>query len=554
VELREYGRILRRHWLLMFLATAIGAAAAVGVTAASSKIYKAKATAFVSTSPSIGGKTGSSLADSSKFGLDRVKSYVELADSELVLQPVIDGLGLPLTVSTLAREVSAQNPTDTLLLDIVVSDGDPARAARIANAVATQLGVVIETLETPRAGTTAPVKVTVTRPAVRPHSAAAPRPTLNLALGIILGLAVGFALSMLREMGSKTIQGPEDVRAITGSSPLGSVANSAEFAKSPLVALTARTVNAESYRTIRTRLQLVDVDHPPRCIVVTSAVPGEGKTVSAANLAITLASAGARVCLVEADMRRPRLHTYLGLEGSVGLSNVLAEQHKLDDLLVDWHNHLLTVLGAGTAPPDPSELLGSQHMRDLLSTLRSRFDYVVIDSPPLLPVTDAAVLAQQVDGAVLIVRHGHTHHEQLQRAVETLRQANARLLGTAITFAPASKPYYSYGYQEYLGSKRAARFRSKAQRGVSNTPVPVPTDDSGSTGAVPPSDLALSVQPATSRMTSVVRRNAQTHPLRVSRQLRARTAIVAPRAGTDEPRPRQPPRQTVEDHRNGSRH
>jgi receptor protein-tyrosine kinase len=466
VELRDYWRVLRHRWILILLITLAGGAAAFGLTALATKTYTARATVFVSTAPSTSGAAGQSLADSSKFGLDRIKSYVELADSELVLQPVISTLHLNTTVSALARTVTATNPVDTVLLYISVADTDPVQAARTANAVAIQVGNTIESLETPRAGSTSPVKVTVTREATIPTAPTSPRPKLNLALGLFVGLAAGIGIAMLRELLDTTVSGAGDVATITGSAPLAAVPGTADFGKNPLVALNSWSVSAESFRTFRTRLGFVDVDHPPRCIVITSAVTGEGKTVSACNLAITLAMAGASVCLVEADLRRPRLYRYMEIDGSVGLTDVLAEKHGLDDVIIPWHDGLLSVLAAGTTPPDPSELLGSQHMRDLLKRLRRRFEYVVIDSPPLLPVTDAAVLAQQVDGAVLIVRQGRTRRDQLARAAEVIRQANARLLGAALTFAELSRGgEYTYGYGAIVDQGVRSRPASAKGRG-----------------------------------------------------------------------------------------
>lgn len=446
MEARDYLRVLRTHWVLILVMTLLGAGVAGGLTAASHREYTARAKVFVSTAPSLSSRT--SLADSSKFGLDRVKSYVQLADSELVLAPVIASLGLDMTVNRLAEKVSAQNPVDTLFLDVLVVDSNAARSADIANAVANQLGKVIDTLETPRSGAIAPVKVTVTRTATTPQSPTSPRPILNLALGIVVGLALGVALSVLRQATDTSVAGAKDVQEITGGLPLGSVAYSSDLHKAPLAALTPQSPASEAYRTIRTRLQFVDVEQPPRCFVVTAALPGQGKTVTACNLAITIAKSGARVCLVDADLRKPKIHTLFGLEGSIGLSNVLAGQYELDDLLVDWRSGLLSVLSAGTTPSDPSELLGSPPMQTLLQELRTRFHYVIFNAPPLLPVTDGAVLSQAVDGALVVVRNAKIRRDQLQRSVEILRQANARLLGTVITFAGSTKGERGYGYDE----------------------------------------------------------------------------------------------------------
>ena len=175
-------------------------------------------------------------------------------------------------------------------------------------------------------------------------------------------------------------------------------------------------------------------------------MPDEGKTTSACNIALTLALTGSRVVLVEADLRKPRVCDYLGLDSGAGLTNVLAGQHALEDVLVPWKRKTLTVLPAGPVPPNPSELLGSQHMTTLLQALAADFDHVVIDTPPLLPVTDAAVLATIADGAVLIVRHGRSSRDDLELATQALAAVNARLLGTVLNFIPVRRGGYGYGY------------------------------------------------------------------------------------------------------------
>jgi capsular exopolysaccharide synthesis family protein len=188
---------------------------------------------------------------------------------------------------------------------------------------------------------------------------------------------------------------------------------------------------------MRTTLQFVDVDQPPRVIVITSALASEGKTTTACNLAIALAQSSLRVCLVEADMRRPNASTLMGIDGSIGLSNVVAGQIDLADALMPWHRGLLTILPAGTTPPDPTRLLGSKNMAAVLAHLRAEFDFVIIDAPPILPVSDAAVLARSTDGAVLVARYGKTRREQLTSAIADLEAVKARLIGTALTMVPA---------------------------------------------------------------------------------------------------------------------
>jgi capsular exopolysaccharide synthesis family protein len=231
---------------------------------------------------------------------------------------------------------------------------------------------------------------------------------------------------------------------------------------------------------LRTNLRFADVDNPPRTIVVTSSMPGEGKSTSACNLALTLALTGSKVVLVEADLRKPRVCEYLGLDSGAGLTNVLAGQNTLDDVLVSWRRGTLTVLPSGPVPPNPSELLGSQHMGNLVKALSAGFDYVVIDTPPLLPVTDAAVLATLTDGALLIARHGKTSRDDVERAARSLEAVNARLLGTVLNAVPLRASGYGYGYGYGYAEDKPAGGRSKgrsSQRRPQREPQPVPADE-----------------------------------------------------------------------------
>jgi capsular exopolysaccharide synthesis family protein len=184
-------------------------------------------------------------------------------------------------------------------------------------------------------------------------------------------------------------------------------------------------------------------------IAISSPLPAEGKTTTACNIALTLAQSGARVILVEGDLRKPSVGDYLGISNAAGLTNVLAGRHELRDVIVSYQRDTLAVLPSGPTPPNPSELLGSQQMRNLLTSLANHYDLVIIDAPPLLPVTDAAVLAAAADGAILVVRHGKTRREEVERALQSLTSVNAKVLGTVLNFAPRRSRrggYDGYGY------------------------------------------------------------------------------------------------------------
>jgi capsular exopolysaccharide synthesis family protein len=437
VTLRAYLHILLKRWRMVLLGTVVGLGAAGLFSYLATPVYAANATAFVAIS-SAGTGADASLYQSSQFAMQRVKSYTEVVKSPDVLQPVIDELDLPMTVRDLRRVVAANNPVDTVLIQITASDRSPARARDIANAVSDQLGVVIERLETPREGGQAPVKVTTTVPSQTPQFPTSPRIPLNLALGLLAGLALGVVVAVVREQQDTTVKGGE-VEELTGHAPLALIGVNPQAKTHALITMRGHGRAVEEFRSLRTTLQFVDVDQPPKVIVITSALAAEGKTTTACNLAISLAQSSLKVCLVEADLRRPMASTMMGIDGSIGLSNVVAGQLDLADAMLPWHRGLLTILPAGTTPPDPTGLLASNNMASVLASLREDFDYVIIDAPPILPVSDAAVLARGSDGAVLVVRHGKSRREQVSRAVADLESVQARLIGTALTFVPARR-------------------------------------------------------------------------------------------------------------------
>ena len=234
---------------------------------------------------------------------------------------------------------------------------------------------------------------------------------------------------------------------------LGIIPEDNEARANPLISAEQGNLRAEAYRQVRTNLQFIDVERSVKSVVITSAIPDEGKSTTACNLAIAFARTGARVLLVEADLRRPRTADYLGIEGAVGLTNVLLGQVPVGDVLQTWGTLPLKVLPSGPIPPNPSELLGSTPMIELVRLLGSHADIVILDAPPLLPVTDAAVLSTVCDGALIVARHGHTRRDQLAAADEAVTKVGGRVLGVLLNRVPrrgAGKGYgYEYGYGYY---------------------------------------------------------------------------------------------------------
>ena len=447
MSLGDYISAVRRRWLSVLAITLVVFGFAAISTYSSPKVYTATAQNFVALASDAAGD--SSPLTGAQFAAQRVKSYTEIVTSPDVLVPVVSELNLPYTAQELAGKVSATNPPLTVLLMVSAIDGSPAQAAAIANAVSVELGRTIEELETPNAQTVAPVKVTLTDPAEPPSAPSSPKTRINLILGLVLGLAAGIGSALLRNALDTTVKSPKELDQLATAPSLGAVLFDTNAKTQVLSALDATAVQSEGYRTIRANLQYVNVDDPIHAFVVTSAAPRDGKTTVACNLAIAVAQAGRKVCLVEADLRRPRVSEYLQLNAQTGLTEVLSGQIKLEDALQDWGRGMLKVLPPGAIPPNPSELLGSHQMAQVISNLKREFDVVILDTPPLLAVSDAAVLASQADGAVVVVRHGKSSKDAVRNAVASLEQINANILGTVLNAVPVKRggSYgYAYGY------------------------------------------------------------------------------------------------------------
>lgn len=479
---------LKRRWLIPVVAVVAALLLGFGWMALKTPMYKATSQVFVSSSSGDGEVAGAAY-QGALFAQNRVATYAQLVTSPEVLGPVATDLGLTATPQELAEQVSAVNQPQTVLLEVTATSTSAAQAAALSNAAGKRLADAIEALETPSDKSASPIKVTVTKPATPPAEPYSPNPITTFGLAGLLGLALGVGLALLREQLDTTIKSSRELTERSGATPLGVVGYDAGAEADPLAALNPQSPRSEAFRTMRTNLSYTDVDNPPKVVAITSSVPGEGKSTAACNLAITLAQAGLRVCLVEADLRRPRVAEYLGIDSAIGLTDVLAGKIELSEALLPWNRDLLTVLPCGAIPPNPSELLASDQMRIMLAALRQDFDGVIMDAAPLLPVADGAITASIADGAILMVRYGKTTTDQLDKAIDALGQVDARLLGTVLNYAPSKKRNgYGYGYGESKqGEGKLKRFgRDKAQPGGVSDSQPGVEPPSGETESVPP--------------------------------------------------------------------
>ncbi|WP_166980707.1 polysaccharide biosynthesis tyrosine autokinase [Paramicrobacterium fandaimingii] len=470
MELRDYIRILHKNWMLIIACVLVGVAVAATYSLMTAPKYQTSTQLYVSVQ---GGDTAGSAVDlvqGTSFARQAVTSYVDVVDTAIVLDRVIEELGMDTTTSQLANKISAESPQNTVLINVTVTDTDAGQAAEIANKVGEVFSdVVVNQLEKPEGDAPSLVRIETVQPAVAPTDPVSPNVKLNIVLGLLLGLAVGIGVAVLRFVLDTRIHSQHDIEQVTDSTLLGGIALDPDAKKRPLVVhADPRSPRAESFRSLRTNLQFVNVQGGPRSYVITSSIPGEGKSTTAANLAISLAETGAKVALVDGDLRLPKLAEYMGIEGSVGLTDVLIGRADLVDVLQKWGRGQLFVLPSGQLPPNPSEMLGSEAMERTLKTMTDAFDYVLIDAPPLLLVTDAAVVSKLTGGAIMIAASGRTKRQELANAVRTLEGIGSKLVGVIVTMLPTKGPdSYAYGQYSYGGVSDTERLLDEDERSSS---------------------------------------------------------------------------------------
>lgn len=338
--------------------------------------------------------------------------------------------------------------------------------------------------------------ISIIEPAITPTAPISPKVLETVALAAAIGLALSLGGAFLIEYLDDTIKSPDDVERAVDLPTLGTIAriDGQEYPDKLIAAVHPRSPITEAYRSLRTNIRFSALDSPLRTLMVTSPNPIEGKSVTLANLAVVMAQSGMRVVAVDTDLRRPVLHKVFGIDNSRGLSDAILdaendpdEETHLDGLfsldsavpgdrddeedgvlgcLKPTGIENLWVMSSGAVPPNPAEMLGSERMRGMIEQLKAQADIVLFDSPPVLAVTDAAVLATQLDGVLLVSDAGRTRRAMAQRAVEGLRKVNANVLGVVLNRLSSSHngySYYNYYYYESDDGKRRRRRRSNGR-------------------------------------------------------------------------------------------
>ncbi|MBT1624261.1 polysaccharide biosynthesis tyrosine autokinase [Curtobacterium flaccumfaciens pv. oortii] len=445
--------MLRRGWILLAASALIGGAGGYVLAMVQPPTYEAATSLYVSVP---GASNSSELAQGGTAAEQKVQSFANVAVSTRVLGPVIRDLGLDTTPQDLAKHVSAQTPIDSVLVNVTVTDGDPTQAAAIANGIGKSLATVVtKELEEPAQGAS-PFRIETIEPAVVPTAAASPNRSVYVVGGLLLGLLAGFAIAALRAALDNRLDSRADAESLAGAPAVGEVPLDKSMRVDPLVLRAEPTgPTAETFRRLRTNLQFLEIGRPTRSFLVTSSIPGEGKTTTIANTALALAENGLRVALVDADLRRPRIADVMGVDGTAGLTDVLIGRLELEDAEQPWGRDGLVVLPSGAVPPNPTELLGSGAMAAVIAELERRYDVVLVDAPPLLPVADAAVLTKLTGGALLVTAMHRTTRKQLAGARAALADVGCTAVGTIMTMAKAKRTsVYNYRYEAASESRR----------------------------------------------------------------------------------------------------
>lgn len=476
-------RLVRHHWIVIALCAILGILAGGALAYTAQKEYTARSEVFVTVT---GGSSTGEVAQSTNYSQQQARNFSAVATREIVLARVIEELDLDMTLGELRRIVSTSVPLNTTVIQISVTDTSSQRAADIANAVAENLAEVVPEL-TPSVDDDSPVRLQVIETAIAPRFPSAPDRGIYLFLGLLGGLVVASVVVVLRGMVYARVRTAEQITELIGATVIGSISRSRAAVRHPIaITSDSQVLRAEEYRQLRANLRFLQVGEDHKVFVITSSIPSEGKSGTAANLAAVLAASGQSVCLVEADLRRPSLADILDLPEAPGLTSVLMGEVPIEDALLEWGADGMKVLLAGDIPPNPSELLESDEAAAVIDTLRSRFDAVLIDSPPLNPVADASILARRFGGVILVVGSRRVHTQDLVHAAERLETVGATIEGAVLSMAPEREVgTYRYGY-----ASRTPGQGSAPRHATRRTPIPVVRPGGDGSREQPPTDSA----------------------------------------------------------------
>jgi capsular exopolysaccharide synthesis family protein len=463
MSLTSIVRLLLRHWLLIGLVTLLVGAGTYAVSTTRQRLYTATASEYFSVNAT---DSAAELAQGSNYLQDQMASFGQLATSPAVLNPVIDDLGLPMTVKQLGRTVRVSTPRSTVVMQISVANPDPATAAAIANAVGSQLSNAVDTVGPKLPNGKSLVTVQSIQTALPPTVASSPNTRRNTALGLLIGLLLASSAVLARARLDNRVRTPEVLAEVTGEPLLGTIRRDHNLANRQLVVL--RDVvsrSAEDIRHLRASVERLAHGRPGYAVAVTSSIRKEGRSTIAANLAAALGEAGRRCVLVDADLRQPQVAGITGTDADSGLLAALRDPASLLGHLQHVPHGKFDVLTAGGVHDNPSELIASPALAAALAELRRRYEFVVMDTPAVLAAADAESLRSEVDGALMVVDASLVRRPQLTEALQTAEVAGLQVVGVVLNEVapedlPPSTGYASSGRRALPAGGRPSTSRS----------------------------------------------------------------------------------------------
>ncbi|MGV9194818.1 polysaccharide biosynthesis tyrosine autokinase [Microbacterium sp. MC2] len=437
-----------QYWWVIIVAGLVGGLLAYGYSSTLTPIYHSTASIYFSMRTA---SSGSDINQGSAYTQNQMLSFAQLVRSAEVLDSVRDDLseeGVELTNSELRRMTKVGIPQNTVVLEITAASASNDVAALVANSIAENLTDVVYDIAPKDGAGASTVVARVIDPGVPASFQSSPDKPQNAIVGVLIGgLAAAFGLTVLALLDTR-VRSRAALAEVTEIPVLSAVPRQNRKHTGPVMTLRPNGFAAEAYRQLRSALKFSAVEHPIGAIAVTSSVAGEGKTTTAINLALAYVESGHRVLLIDADLRRPMVATVLGLENAVGITSVLVESVGVEEALIHSADNL-DVLTAGENAPNPAELLASNRMRLLIEALRSDYDLVVVDTAPVLSVSDATVISQYVDTMVAVVNARKTSKAQVERSISALEAVGANVAGFVLNnVAQSRRDSYYYASEE----------------------------------------------------------------------------------------------------------
>ena len=432
MDMRRYILLVRKWAWLPFLFAVVGGGVAFMFSYRQVPTYLASTTLLIS----LADNTSSPSNYNDVLTAERLsKTYAEW----LIMRPMLDEVSHRLSLNespeALGRQIKVQPIANTQLLRLDVEDSNPEAAASIANELPRVFLDLYKQIQLERTSSSKlKDSIIVVEPATIPTRPSKPNIVLNTVLGLVVGIMIAAGAAATVEYLDDTIRSPQDVQKALGLFTLGTIRlwPRKVFGKQPISLTAPHSTFFEAYSALRINIQSPAMSKPISSLLVTSATVSEGKSVTAANLAVAMARAGRSVILVDADIRRPTQHSFFGVSNNSGLTDALADKVCLEDVIQLTPVKNLRLIASGSVLANPAELLGSPKMQELIAGLKSRPEFVIFDSPPMLSASDAAILAGQVDGVVLVVAAGYTRRESARLALEPLQLLHANVLGVVL--------------------------------------------------------------------------------------------------------------------------